>query len=127
MYTEISEGLDLLWRNDVDPGKVLLGLGFYGRSFTLNDTSCTTPGCQFDRVFDNGGGTPGKCTDTSGILSNYEINDILTTYDPKVVYNEAAAVNWITWLDNQWYVNIVHSGERASSMGGRMKKGVKLL
>lgn len=38
---DISEGLDLLWRNDVDPAKVLLGLGFYGHSFKLNDTSCT--------------------------------------------------------------------------------------
>ena len=30
--TEIDLALQLLWRNDIDPGKVTLGLGFYGRS-----------------------------------------------------------------------------------------------
>ena len=30
--TEINDALDLLWRNDIDPGQVVLGLGFYGRS-----------------------------------------------------------------------------------------------
>ena len=30
--TEIDLALSLLWRNDIDPGQVVLGLGFYGRS-----------------------------------------------------------------------------------------------
>lgn len=30
--TEIKQSLDLLWRNNIDPAKVNLGLGFYGRS-----------------------------------------------------------------------------------------------
>lgn len=38
--TEIEPDLDLLWRNNVPPQKVNLGLAFYGRSFTLADTSC---------------------------------------------------------------------------------------
>ncbi|KAJ9211204.1 CAZyme family GH18 [Paecilomyces variotii] len=101
--TEISEGLDLLWRNNIDPGKVLLGLGFYGRSFTLLETNCTTPGCPFDTsAFTAGGASPGQCTQTSGILSDYEINRVLEEYDPIIQYNEAAAVNWITWNENQW-------------------------
>ncbi|KAJ5515745.1 hypothetical protein N7527_007305 [Penicillium freii] len=84
---------------------VNLGLGFYGRSFTLKDTSCTTPGCLLDTTdFVNGGGAPGQCTDSSGILSDYEINRILEQYDPKVIYNEQAGVNWITWDSNQWCV-----------------------
>ncbi|KAH1586896.1 hypothetical protein KXX34_006961 [Aspergillus fumigatus] len=45
--TEISQGLDLLWRNNIPLKKVVLGLGFYGRSFTLSDPSCNTPGCPF--------------------------------------------------------------------------------
>jgi chitinase len=102
--TEIREGLDLLWRNDIDPAMVLLGLGFYGRSFTLNDTSCTYPGCDFDKRYGSGGGAPGECTDTSGILTDYEINRVINRYKPDVVYNEQAAVNWFTWNTNQWYV-----------------------
>jgi chitinase len=30
--TEIQMGLELLWRNNINPGRVVLGLGFYGRS-----------------------------------------------------------------------------------------------
>ena len=40
--TEIDQALDLLWRNDVPPDKVALGLGFYGRSFTLEDAQLQT-------------------------------------------------------------------------------------
>jgi GH18 family chitinase len=35
--TEISDATDLLWRAGVTPGKVVLGQGWYGRSFTLSD------------------------------------------------------------------------------------------
>lgn len=30
--TKIQSAMDLLWRNDIDPIKVVMGLGFYGRS-----------------------------------------------------------------------------------------------
>lgn len=30
--TEIEIGLNLLWRNNINPERVTLGLGFYGRS-----------------------------------------------------------------------------------------------
>jgi len=53
--TEIDQGLDLLWRNGVDPSKVNLGLAFYSRTFQLQDPSCTVPGCPF-----SGGGMAGK-------------------------------------------------------------------
>jgi chitinase len=62
--TEIDLALDLFWRNDIDPAKIVLGLGFYGRSFTLSDTSCWKPGCEF-----SGPGAEGACTNTAGILS----------------------------------------------------------
>jgi chitinase len=37
--TEIDQALQLLWRNDIDPSKVNLGLAFYGRS-KLKPPSC---------------------------------------------------------------------------------------
>ncbi|KAI5291816.1 hypothetical protein KEM54_006393, partial [Ascosphaera aggregata] len=55
--TEINTSLELLWRNNIDPAKVVLGLGFYGRSFTLQDPSCKKPGCVF-----SAGGNAGQCT-----------------------------------------------------------------
>jgi chitinase len=64
--TEIKESVGLLWRNDVPPGKVVLGTGFYGRSFQLNDTSCDTPGCPFGQAANKG-----DCTDEGGILGYF--------------------------------------------------------
>lgn len=63
--TEIEEGLDLLWRNGVNSDKVVMGVGFYGRSFTISDLTCTTPpSCTFDSA-----GFAGACTNEAGILS----------------------------------------------------------
>ncbi|PYH85882.1 hypothetical protein BO82DRAFT_428864 [Aspergillus uvarum CBS 121591] len=77
--------------------------GFHGRSFTLADESCTVPGCPFDTsAYGNGGGAPGPCTDTVGILTDYEINQVIQDYSPNLVYEEEAAVNWMTWEGNQW-------------------------
>lgn len=52
--TEIDLAMNLLWRNNIPAAKLNLGLGFYGRSFTLTDPSCTRPGCKF-----KGGANPG--------------------------------------------------------------------
>lgn len=63
--TEIGDGLDLLWRNDISSDKVVMGYGFYGRGFVMEDTSCyKPPGCKF-----KGPSLPGSCTNEAGILS----------------------------------------------------------
>jgi chitinase len=95
--TEIEQGLDLLWRNNIDPSKVTLGLGWYGRSFTLADPSCTTPGCVF-----TSGGNAGPCTGASGILSNAEIMDVIASNSLTPSFDATAAIKWITWDTNQW-------------------------
>lgn len=96
--TEIDTALNLLWRNDIDSSKVVLGLGFYGRSFTLADgSSCTKPGCAF-----SDGGNPGECTANSGTLSYAEIQDIISNNDLSPVLDEDAAVKYITWDSDQW-------------------------
>ncbi|KAL4954842.1 hypothetical protein BDW69DRAFT_193734 [Aspergillus filifer] len=76
--TEIQEAMDLLWRNDVDPSKI--------------------PGCPF-----TGGGEPGQCTDTSGILSYKEIMEIVEDVDiVGPFWEETAAVMYVNWDGNQW-------------------------
>jgi chitinase len=70
--TEIQGALDLLWRNNIHPDKVVLGLAFYSRSFTLTDPSCSEPGCKI-----SSGGNPGKCSSTTGVLLNPEIDEII--------------------------------------------------
>ncbi|KAE8151870.1 glycoside hydrolase superfamily [Aspergillus avenaceus] len=46
--TEITLGLELFWRNNINPERVVMGLGFYGRSFKLEDPKCLAPGCRDD-------------------------------------------------------------------------------
>lgn len=62
--SDIANTLDLFVRNGVDPDKIVLGLGFHGTSYTLEDVQCTQPGCQFSAP-----GFPGDCTDDPGFLS----------------------------------------------------------
>lgn len=97
--TEIDLGLDLLWRTGVDPAKVVMGQGWYGRSFTLKDPSCNKPDgvCEF-----TGGAKAGPCSDAAGILDLEEINDIISKNSLKPVHDEKAAVKWITWDNDQW-------------------------
>lgn len=97
--TEINLGLDLLWRAGVSPSNVVLGLGWYGRSFTLSDPSCNTPNgvCEF-----SGGGAEGECTASSGTLSNAEIKRILASGVGVEGYDATAGVKWLTWNSNQW-------------------------
>lgn len=92
-------GLDLLWRAGVKPAKVILGLGWYGRSFTLSDPSCNKPNgvCQF-----SGGALAGQCSNASGILTLQEINGVIDYNGVKPVWDKDAMVKWITWDDNQW-------------------------
>ncbi|KAH8423010.1 glycoside hydrolase family 18 protein [Aspergillus melleus] len=94
--TEINSGLELLWRNNINPARVVLGLGFYGRSFTMKDPNCLTTGCPF-----SDGGRKGRCTDTEGILSGREINQIIKD-GAKVTFDKEAAVKMVTWDKDQW-------------------------
>lgn len=128
--TEIDEGLQLLWRAGVSPGKVVLGEGWYGRSFTLANPGCKTPNgvCEFVS-----GGDPGACTATSGILSNAEIEAIIEEYGLTPTYDEDAAVNWITWDTTQWvsYDNNITLSQKkdfadANCLGGMMVWAVDL-
>ncbi|KAI0971243.1 carbohydrate-binding module family 18 [Xylaria arbuscula] len=95
--TEISTALSLFWRNGVDPAKINLGIGFYGRSFQLADPNCWQPGCPF-----KGGADAGECSGQSGILSYNEITNIIKKYDIDPYWDEDNAVKYLTWGGDQW-------------------------
>jgi glycosyl hydrolase family 18 (putative chitinase) len=95
--TEIDMTMDLLWRNNIDPAKVVMGMGFYGRSFTLSDPSCKNPGCPF-----SAGGTPGQCSASAGTLMFSEIEDIIANDGATVTTDTTAAVKIVTWGNDQW-------------------------
>lgn len=89
--------LDLYWRNDIPPEKIVLGLGFYGRSFQLVDPKCYKPGCFF-----SGPGAEGPCTASAGILSYKEITDIIATTGAKPIHDSIAGVNYLVYGGNNW-------------------------
>ncbi|KAL4935574.1 hypothetical protein BDV06DRAFT_217331 [Aspergillus oleicola] len=89
--TEIKTALELFWRVDIPPAKLVLGLGFYGRSFTLADPECTKPGCPFS----------GAC-----MLAYYEIMSVLQGYSSKKRANNVGlggAMIWASDLDDDKY------------------------
>lgn len=73
-----------------------MGLGFYGRSFTMKDPGCMEAGCPF-----TDGARGGQCTGTPGVLSASEIVQIIAN-GAKVTFDQAAAVKIVTWDSNQW-------------------------
>lgn len=74
-----------------------MGLGYYGRSFTLADPTCTTPGCPF-----KAGGRPGSCTESTGTLSWAEIERIRNDHNVTETLDDVAAVKHMVWDDDQW-------------------------
>lgn len=96
--TEIQEALDLLWRNKVNPDKVVLGTAFYSRSFTLTNPGCSEPGVGCGV---SSGGNRGKCSGTTGVLLNPEIQDIIKEKGLMVKTYRDAAFKAVTW-GNQW-------------------------
>ncbi|RBA18191.1 chitinase [Fusarium proliferatum] len=95
--TEIDLALDLFWRVDVKPSSIVLGLGFYGRSFTLASSSCWKPGCAF-----TGPGAAGPCTNTAGILSYKEVKDILRSTGATSYLDKEAAARYLVYAGNSW-------------------------
>ncbi|THX54883.1 glycoside hydrolase [Aureobasidium pullulans] len=96
--TEIKSAAELFWRVKIPASKIVMGFGFYGRSFTLADPSCTTPGCAF-----SGASMPGPCSDAAGILAHYEIEAVLDADSSiKPTYDKDAAVNYFTFDKDQW-------------------------
>ncbi|KAH8891138.1 hypothetical protein GQ53DRAFT_687387, partial [Thozetella sp. PMI_491] len=98
-WSQIELGLDLLWRNGVKPENVVLGVGFYGRSFTMSDPNCYQPDgvCEF-----SAGGIAGSCTDTEGVLAYYEIASRNTTLDVQTYYDANNTVKWNVFGGSQW-------------------------
>jgi chitinase len=95
--TEIEPALDLLWRNNITASKVNMGLAFYGRTFTLSDSSCSEPGCPYLSA-----GDAGDCSDTAGILFNSEIEEIISENGLTPTLYTDAAVKVISWNGDQW-------------------------
>ena len=122
--TEIKLALDLLWRNNINPDKVVLGLAFYGRALVPSDPGCTKPGCLF------ASGAPRlPCSGEVSVALNSEIVDILHSnpkLDPKLDKDAAANLlvygdgnNWVSFDDGKTF-KLKANFAKSECLGGVM-------
>jgi chitinase len=71
---DINNALLPIWFDGVDPEKINFGIPYYGRGYTLSNTSCADIGCPY-----SGPSLGGICTGSPGILALYEIEAIINT------------------------------------------------
>ncbi|KAJ4179366.1 hypothetical protein NW767_014633 [Fusarium falciforme] len=91
--TEIEDTMTLLWRNKMDPEKIVLGTGFYGRAFTASSRDCLKPGCRYES-----GAPRQKCSNEVSVMMNSEIMD-----DKRQTQLEKkAAVKSLVFDDDNW-------------------------
>ncbi|KAH6857101.1 glycoside hydrolase superfamily [Chaetomium sp. MPI-CAGE-AT-0009] len=121
--TEITEYLDLFWRNDINPEKVVLGLAFYSRTFVAADPGCTEAQCLFDGV-----GEAGPCSkdEIGGTLTNAELTDEIRAAGVTPTLDEEAMVKvavvgrkWITYDDEDTF-KLKSDAARKLCLGGVM-------
>ncbi|KAJ7794963.1 putative chitinase, partial [Mycena olivaceomarginata] len=93
---EVNAAVDMLVKAGVKLSKINLGIGFYGRSFTLVDPSCNVAGCPL-----SGGGIPGPCTKGEGFLAYGEIDYLIQSRDLMPMYNATSQTMTLTYGD-QW-------------------------
>jgi GH18 family chitinase len=95
--TEIEQAMDLLWRNNIDPDKVVLGTGFYGRAFTATSPNCLAPGCTYES------GAPRQpCSNEVSVMIQSEIVDVMSGTGRTPTLDKEAAVKILTFDSNQW-------------------------
>ncbi|KAK6700738.1 hypothetical protein SNK04_010675 [Fusarium graminearum] len=95
--TEIKDAMNLLWRNDINPNKVVMGTGFYGRAFTATSPNCLTPGCTYES------GAPRQpCSREISVMIQSEIVDVMKRTGRTPVLDKEAAVKILTFDNNQW-------------------------
>jgi len=95
--TEIDIALNLLWRNNVEGSQVNMGIGFYGRTFTLKNARSWKPGAE-----QIGPGREGPCTQTKGYLSYAEIVGVVDEYNLDTVHDEESGIKYVAWGKDQW-------------------------
>lgn len=115
--TETISALSMITKAGVPSNKVVVGIASYGRSFRLQDGGCTDTTCLYTGSPIRSDAYPGRCTDTSGYISNAELLEIKNggsggkyakvnhRYDSAsdsniMVYGEDGKMDWVAYMDD---------------------------
>ncbi|KAF3024875.1 hypothetical protein E8E14_011938 [Neopestalotiopsis sp. 37M] len=98
--TETHTALAMITKAGVEAESIAVGVSSYGRSFRMSDSSCTGPDCTFTGP--DSGAEAGICTNTSGYISNMEIQSIIdnSSISSTSTLDEESYSNIVTWDDN---------------------------
>lgn len=104
--TETINSLSMITKAGVPSNMIVVGVSSYGRSFQMNTPGCWTEQCTYTGP--DSGAYPGRCTNTPGYISDYEIGEILEhnptaqkhfdtdAYSNIVVFNNT---QWVAYMD----------------------------
>jgi hypothetical protein len=94
---DIATAMAPLWFDGVDPSKLNLGIPYYGRGYALSNSSCVDIGCPY-----SGPSAPGPCTNSPGLLTLSEIEEIISEQNliPELIPD--IMVKQIIYDNNQW-------------------------
>ncbi|KAL5371370.1 hypothetical protein PMIN06_012909 [Paraphaeosphaeria minitans] len=104
--TETINSLSMITKAGVPSNMIVVGVSSYGRSFEMAQAGCWQEQCTYTGP--DSGAYKGRCTDTAGYVSDFEIEEILKENPSAQSYFDAGSFsNIVVFNDTQWvaYMN----------------------
>ncbi|KAF2159058.1 glycoside hydrolase family 18 protein [Zasmidium cellare ATCC 36951] len=98
--TETEQAFSMITKAGVPTNKLMMGQPLYGRSFQMLEAGCYTAMCTYTGP--SSGATSGRCTQTGGYISNFEIQEILANDSNVQQYSSSVAGDILVYDDDQW-------------------------
>ncbi|OJJ03002.1 hypothetical protein ASPVEDRAFT_93638, partial [Aspergillus versicolor CBS 583.65] len=98
--TEVEYSLSMVTKAGVPASKLIIGMALYGRSFQMEQAGCHGPDCRFTGP--DSGARAGRCTESSGYISNYEIRQIIASSGNAQWISDDAGGDLLIYDDTQW-------------------------
>ena len=110
--TETKTAMSMVTKAGVKANQIMVGVASYGRSFKMEDPSCTGGTCKFTGSRTISNAEKGECTDTSGYIAEAELR-ALVQYEAesgsgtvKTWFDGDSSSdimtwngNWVAWMD----------------------------